>query len=321
MQVAGSGIQVSNTVTPYSPPSRVTVSFASTQDLESTLPPVQPLEVTSKNSSSGSTPPLIYNRFAQLSQAPGSSGSDVGSVVTDESVTPSVTNQIDAADNSPVTLEPSDSAPSDQPLAPLTEPNPQQGRQGSAPDVPKDEAPDNGPSLSDQDLEIVAKLSARDREVRSHELAHLSVGGQFASAPQFSYERGPDGRNYAVGGEVSIDTGSVAGDPEASIRKLEQVRRAALAPAEPSSQDRSVAAQASQKILQAQAELAQQQQEEAAQTEAAQQESRQQEDNSSSSSAARDRENQAIQTYLDLIGLGEQLSGIGAQSLQLDEII
>jgi hypothetical protein len=70
------------------------------------------------------------------------------------------------------------------------------------------------------------------------------------------YERGPDGAQYAIGGEVSIDTAPVDGDPQATIEKMRTVRAAALAPAEPSPQDRAVAAQAMQLMLQAQSELA-----------------------------------------------------------------
>ena len=84
----------------------------------------------------------------------------------------------------------------------------------------------------------------------------MAVGGQYAGAVQYDYDRGPDGRLYAVGGEVGIDTAPIPGDPQATIEKMEQVRRAALAPAEPSGQDRSVAAQAGQAIAQARAELA-----------------------------------------------------------------
>ena len=62
---------------------------------------------------------------------------------------------------------------------------------------------------------------------------------------------------YAVGGEVKIDT-SRENDPEATIRKMQKVRRAALAPSQPSSTDRSVAAQASQIEAQARTELTQQ---------------------------------------------------------------
>lgn len=101
----------------------------------------------------------------------------------------------------------------------------------------------------------VKELQARDQEVRSHEQAHASIGGRYASAPSYSYELGPDGRQYAVGGEVQIDIAPVAGNAQATIQKMQQVKAAALAPAEPSSADRRIAAEASQRLLQAQTEL------------------------------------------------------------------
>lgn len=114
----------------------------------------------------------------------------------------------------------------------------------------------NAQGLDTAQLEQLADLKARDREVRAHEAAHQAVGGQYAGAISYVYERGPDGAQYAVGGEVSIDTAPVEGDPQATIEKMRTVRAAALAPAEPSPQDRAVAAQAMQLMLQAQSELA-----------------------------------------------------------------
>ena len=102
------------------------------------------------------------------------------------------------------------------------------------------------------------QLKAIDRRVRAHEQAHLAVGGQYtAGGADFEYRKGPDGQSYAVGGEVSIDTSKVAGDPEATIRKMQIVQQAALAPADPSAQDRRVAAQASRAIAEARLEIAQ----------------------------------------------------------------
>jgi len=114
-----------------------------------------------------------------------------------------------------------------------------------------------------EQLEI-AELAGRDREVRAHEQAHAAVGGSYAGAPTYSFKRGPDGQRYAVGGEVSIDVSPIPNDPEATLRKMEIVQRAALAPAEPSAQDLRVAAQAQALAAQARAELAVQQREEAA---------------------------------------------------------
>ena len=107
----------------------------------------------------------------------------------------------------------------------------------------------------EEDSRRIAELAARDREVRAHEQAHAAVGGVHAGPPTYTFEQGPNGRNYAVGGEVSISTSPVAGDPEATIRKADQVKRAALAPAQPSAQDRAVAAQATQLKIEAQLEL------------------------------------------------------------------
>nr|WP_024309776.1 putative metalloprotease CJM1_0395 family protein [Pseudomonas sp. P818] len=113
-----------------------------------------------------------------------------------------------------------------------------------------------------QELEI-AELVQRDREVRTHEQAHAAVGGQYAGAPTYSFKRGPDGQRYAVSGEVSIDTAPVPNDPEATLRKMEIVLRAALAPIEPSPQDLRVAALAQAQAAQARVELAEQRREEA----------------------------------------------------------
>lgn len=106
-----------------------------------------------------------------------------------------------------------------------------------------------------QDQALISQLAARDREVRAHEQAHMAVGGAYAGAAKYQFQRGPDGVNYAVGGEVPIDV-SKAANPEQTIRKAQIVRRAALAPAEPSPQDRLVAAEASRMEMQARQELA-----------------------------------------------------------------
>ncbi len=102
----------------------------------------------------------------------------------------------------------------------------------------------------------VAALASTDRKVRSHEAAHLAAAGGLAQGgASFSTVRGPDGQMYAVGGEVGIDV-SPGRTPEETLAKAQQIQRAALAPADPSSQDYRVAAIAAQLIQQAQRELA-----------------------------------------------------------------
>ena len=108
-----------------------------------------------------------------------------------------------------------------------------------------------------RDQEIIRDLAARDREVRAHEAAHAAVGGRYAGSPSYTFQRGPDGVNYAVAGEVPISLpSSSSADPEEALATAQQVRRAALAPATPSTQDRAVAAQAAQIELQARADIA-----------------------------------------------------------------
>lgn len=147
------------------------------------------------------------------------------------------------------------------------QPTPQRVQVGQQAQSPQDERREPGqqqgqsdPSaqLTSQEQAVVRQLQATDRQVRAHEQAHLAAGGGLTrGGARFSFEKGPDEQNYAVGGEVSIDTSPVAGDPQATQEKARQIRAAALAPADPSAQDLSVAAQASQMETQAAAEAAQ----------------------------------------------------------------
>jgi hypothetical protein len=114
----------------------------------------------------------------------------------------------------------------------------------------------DGTPLTDGEQRRVQELKARDQEVRTHEEAHKAVGGRYAGAISYEYSEGPDGRRYATGGSVPIDASPVSGDPEATIAKMQVVRAAALAPAEPSPQDRKVAAQADRTAGEARQEIA-----------------------------------------------------------------
>lgn len=148
------------------------------------------------------------------------------------------------------------------------------------------------------DIETIRELAARDREVKSHEQAHQAVGGQYAGAMEFSYTQGPDGKRYATAGEVGISVGPVPNDPEATLRKAEQVRRAALAPAEPSAQDRQVAALATQLSIEAQIDIRQMERQMAEQSEGERSEQREiQNDDSSkveASTQSEDKRSEAV---------------------------
>ncbi|NMG67693.1 hypothetical protein GPA19_22380 [Azoarcus indigens] len=110
-------------------------------------------------------------------------------------------------------------------------------------------------ALTEAEQREVAELEARDREVRAHEAAHVAAGGGLVtSGATYSFRTGPDGERYAVGGEVRIDT-SEGSTPEETADKARQIAAAALAPADPSSQDRQVAAKARAMEAEARAEI------------------------------------------------------------------
>jgi len=115
--------------------------------------------------------------------------------------------------------------------------------------------------LSPEEQQVVNRLKAIDRKVRAHEQAHMAAGAGVTGGAHYQLTRGPDGRQYAVGGEVTINL-SAAQTPEATIDRARRIQAAALAPVDPSSQDRAVAAAAAMLESQARAELSRMQREE-----------------------------------------------------------
>ncbi len=112
--------------------------------------------------------------------------------------------------------------------------------------------------LSRSELHLLTELRRMDRKVRSHERLHLAIAGRYARGGiSYEFHRGPDGQFYAVAGSVRIDT-SEARTPQQTVEKMRVVRRAALAPVNPSPADRAIAAKAAMEEVQARLELQQQ---------------------------------------------------------------
>ncbi|PKQ41968.1 hypothetical protein CXP40_07450 [Pseudomonas sp. YY-1] len=171
-----------------------------------------------------------------------------------------VSPDIARADQAPV------AAPQEQQADSAASGREEADREGNASN--RADKPEPSPQEQRQQQLEIDDLVQRDREVRTHEQAHAAVGGQYAGAPTYSFKRGPDGQRYAVSGEVSIDTAPVPNDPEATLRKMEIVLRAALAPIEPSPQDLRVVALAQAQAAQARVELAELRRDEASGTDA-----------------------------------------------------
>ncbi|EHJ93932.1 putative metalloprotease CJM1_0395 family protein [Vreelandella boliviensis] len=116
----------------------------------------------------------------------------------------------------------------------------------------------DGTPMAPEEIQYLDQLKQSDREVRQHEMAHQIAGGAYTGGASYEYEVGPDGKRYAVAGEVPIDYGPVPNDPQATIEKMQTVIAAAMAPADPSPKDYQVAAQARQYLLEAKLEASMQ---------------------------------------------------------------
>jgi hypothetical protein len=117
----------------------------------------------------------------------------------------------------------------------------------------------NPEKLSQDEKRLLDDLKARDAEVKTHEAAHQSSAGGLAGAASYTYQQGPDGKMYAIGGEVSISTGG-ASTPEEAIANAKKIESSAMAASSPSSQDFSVASSARMMEMKAKQQLSKQDQ-------------------------------------------------------------
>ncbi|MDR2142161.1 MAG: hypothetical protein LBR11_10315 [Deltaproteobacteria bacterium] len=118
---------------------------------------------------------------------------------------------------------------------------------GSEDQLSEEEKVRGSKELTEEEKKVVEKLKTRDREVRAHEAAHVAASGGLAGSPTFVFQTGPDGKRYAIGGEVSVQSPG-SDDPAQALKDAEAIKKAAEAPASPSSQDRAVAAAAAADI-------------------------------------------------------------------------
>jgi hypothetical protein len=103
-------------------------------------------------------------------------------------------------------------------------------------------------------------LKSRDAAVKQHEAAHLLAGSGVTSGLSYTYQQGPDGSSYAIGGEVTLSM-QEGGTPEETIQRAQRMRAAALAPSSPSAQDQDLAMMAMKMEAQAREERAEKQKE------------------------------------------------------------
>ncbi len=108
--------------------------------------------------------------------------------------------------------------------------------------------------LSASEQKYLEELRKRDQEVRDHEMAHKRVAGKYAGTVTYTYQTGPDNKQYAIGGKTQLDTAKEP-EPQENIKKQDIIYKAALAPKEPSRKDKEVAAEAEKSKQESQIEL------------------------------------------------------------------
>lgn len=172
-----------------------------------------------------------------------------------------------------------------------------------------------------QQQQQIRQLASREREVIAHEQAHAAVGGQYTGSPSYTFERGPNGVNYAVGGEVAISLPAGGDDPAATLAAARQVREAALAPADPSVQDRTIAAEAARIESQAAAELAAQNAEQQAAAQAEKEEAAREAEREQQAEEEQQRQQEINeQRLLELRRAARRSIDIGDQLITLDNL-
>ena len=98
-------------------------------------------------------------------------------------------------------------------------------------------------NFDERDYErVVKRFEEADSQTRLHEQTHSSASN-ITSTPQYDYQVGPDGKLYATGGEVRVDT-SIPKDEQAAQAKLDEIEDTASAPNNLSSADAQISRQA-----------------------------------------------------------------------------
>lgn len=119
-----------------------------------------------------------------------------------------------------------------------------------------DEIQNSNTKYDEKDYQrVIDKFENLDAKTKVHEQAHAANGTTTAPI-QYNYQVGPDGKLYASGGSVRLDT-SIPDDEGAANAKLEELKDASSAPSQLSAADAQIArtANLNKMLLQAQGEV------------------------------------------------------------------
>lgn len=94
-------------------------------------------------------------------------------------------------------------------------------------------------NYDEQDYQrVLDKFKNLDAQIKGHEQLHASLGDT-KGAISYNYQTGPDGKLYATGGSVRMDT-SIPQDEEAALAKLDKLANAVSAPSGLSNADAAI---------------------------------------------------------------------------------
>ena len=97
--------------------------------------------------------------------------------------------------------------------------------------------------LTAEERAALDRLRQIDSAVRQEEKAHAASAGSAAGPIRYSYQTGPDGRQYATSGKVAVSFDNPTGDPARLADTANRLSAAANAATSPSAADLSVARQ------------------------------------------------------------------------------
>lgn len=86
----------------------------------------------------------------------------------------------------------------------------------------------DGAELTAEEQSAIDRLRQRDSQVKQEEKAHAAAAGASAGPISYTYTVGPDGRQYATGGSVSVRLSNPSDADLAAARKGCQAAGAAL---------------------------------------------------------------------------------------------
>ena len=81
------------------------------------------------------------------------------------------------------------------------------------------------------DAQVIEQLQSRSKQARASELSQYIAAGRYSRGATYRYTTGPDGQRYLSASAMQFDMAPFPDDPDATVAKMQAIKRAALAAA------------------------------------------------------------------------------------------